>query len=74
LSNNPFEFELWSIETTETKIEEVKYFLHSNISTLSEQNNITHIGHFQGLINESNKKLEIVSFLNKKYTLEFRVK
>jgi len=73
LSNTPFGFELWSVYSNENSTEKVKYWLHSNLSKLSEQNNVTYIGKFQGQINESNTNLELVEFSNIKYILEFRI-
>jgi hypothetical protein len=75
LSDEPFEYNLWSINSSSDKsnLLDVKYLIHENLSRLSENQAITHIGKFQGPINSSNKKLELITQSNIKYTLEFKI-
>jgi hypothetical protein len=73
LSDTSFEFILWVISSNENSIEKVKYWLHLNLSKLSDNPNVTYIGKFEGIINETNTKLELVEFSNIKYILEFKI-
>ncbi len=73
LSDIPFGFNLWSINSDETSLERVKYWIHTNLSKLSSNSSVTLIGKFQGPINQSKTKLEFITQLNIKYILEFRI-
>lgn len=73
LSDKSVEFSIYCINSNQTNLHTIKYLIHTNLSRLSENPTITQIGTFEGQVNSSNTKLELVTQSNIKYTLEFRI-